>query len=68
MEFQIEKNVEESWPRLTAERLKLQWLKIDFDKFPVDDSEEEQDISNRNIHPNPDVIYYYLFISIAIHY
>jgi len=54
VEFQIEKNVEESWPRLTAERLKLQWLKIDFDKFPVDDSEEEQDISNRNIHPNPD--------------
>lgn len=43
VEFQIEKSVAETWPRLTAEKLKLPWLKIDFDKFPSDDSEEKSD-------------------------
>ncbi|XP_005089728.1 very-long-chain (3R)-3-hydroxyacyl-CoA dehydratase 3 [Aplysia californica] len=46
VEFQIEKSAGETWPRLTADRMKLPWLKIDFDKFPVDDSEEESDISS----------------------
>ncbi|KAH9524876.1 Very-long-chain (3R)-3-hydroxyacyl-CoA dehydratase [Bulinus truncatus] len=43
VEFQIEKSVAETWPRLTKQKLKLPWLKIDFDKFPVDDSEENSD-------------------------
>ncbi|CAG5118870.1 unnamed protein product [Candidula unifasciata] len=41
VEFQIEKSVPETWPRLTSERTKLQWLKIDFDKFMQDESELE---------------------------
>ena len=41
MEFQIQKAGCETWPRLTSERLKLPWLKIDFDKFPLDDSDTE---------------------------
>lgn len=40
VEFQIEKAAPESWPRLTAEKVKLPWLKIDFDKFFLDDSDE----------------------------
>ncbi|XP_055893528.1 very-long-chain (3R)-3-hydroxyacyl-CoA dehydratase 3-like isoform X2 [Biomphalaria glabrata] len=51
VEFQIEKSVAETWPRLTAEKLKLPWLKIDFDKFPSDDSEEQSDddVSSMNM-------------------
>lgn len=47
VEFQIEKSASETWPRLTSERAKLPWLKIDFDKFPLDDSEENtSDVDN----------------------
>ncbi|BFY98189.1 hypothetical protein BsWGS_01229 [Bradybaena similaris] len=43
VEFQIEKSVSETWPRLTSERAKLPWLKIDFDKFMQDESELDDD-------------------------
>lgn len=42
VEFQIKKDQPESWPRLTGERVKLPWLKIDFDKFLVDDESDEE--------------------------
>ncbi|CAL1525936.1 unnamed protein product [Lymnaea stagnalis] len=42
VEFQIEKTAAETWPRLTEQRIKLPWLKIDFDKFPLDDDSEEE--------------------------
>ncbi|XP_059159418.1 very-long-chain (3R)-3-hydroxyacyl-CoA dehydratase 3-like [Physella acuta] len=44
VEFQIEKLVGETWPRLTEQRIKLPWLKIDFDKFPLDDSDEDVEV------------------------
>ncbi|KAK3757930.1 hypothetical protein RRG08_058244 [Elysia crispata] len=48
VEFQIQKAGSETWPRLTSERLKLPWLKIDFDKFPLDDSDIEEDMEFEN--------------------
>ena len=32
----------ECWPRLTYDQKKPAWLKIDFDHFSYDDSEEER--------------------------
>ncbi|GFO40980.1 very-long-chain (3r)-3-hydroxyacyl-coa dehydratase [Plakobranchus ocellatus] len=48
VEFQLQKAGSETWPRLTSERLKLPWLKIDFDKFPLDDSDKEHDSDMEN--------------------
>ncbi|KAL8606724.1 hypothetical protein ACOMHN_018758 [Nucella lapillus] len=42
VEFQIKKTAIETWPRLTEERVKLPWLKIDFDKFMVEGESEEE--------------------------
>eukprot|EP00730_Choanoeca_flexa_P019103 TRINITY_DN9319_c0_g1_i2.p1 TRINITY_DN9319_c0_g1~~TRINITY_DN9319_c0_g1_i2.p1 ORF type:complete len:214 (+),score=50.99 TRINITY_DN9319_c0_g1_i2:81-722(+) len=32
----------EFWPRLTKEKVKLQWLKVDFDKWADEDDEDEE--------------------------
>ncbi|PVD19556.1 hypothetical protein C0Q70_20046 [Pomacea canaliculata] len=48
VEFQIKKDQPESWPRLTGERVKLPWLKIDFDKFLVDDESDEEKAQQSN--------------------
>ena len=41
IEFQIEKiGKGENWPRLTYDKEKPPWLKIDFDHFAFDDSED----------------------------
>ena len=42
VEFQVKKTASETWPRLTEERIKLPWLKIDFDKFMVEGESEEE--------------------------
>ncbi|KAK7501636.1 hypothetical protein BaRGS_00007067 [Batillaria attramentaria] len=42
VEFQIKKTASESWPRLTAQRIKLPWLKIDFDKFMMEGESEDE--------------------------
>ena len=42
IEFQIAKvGIGETWPRLTYNQRKPAWLKIDFDHFEFEDSEEE---------------------------
>lgn len=42
IEFQFQKvGLGEIWPRLTYSQKKPAWLKIDFDHFAFDDSEEE---------------------------
>ena len=41
VEFHIKKQGEEVWPRLLEQQLRLPWLKIDFDKFAFEDTEEE---------------------------
>ena len=38
----MKKTTSETWPRLTEERIKLPWLKIDFDKFMVEGESEEE--------------------------
>ena len=38
----MKKTASETWPRLTEERIKLPWLKIDFDKFMVEGESEEE--------------------------
>ncbi|KAJ8304647.1 hypothetical protein KUTeg_018230 [Tegillarca granosa] len=45
VEFQIQKSGDgEVWPRLTREKVKYPWLKIDFDKVAYEDeSDKEQD-------------------------
>ncbi|KAL3866661.1 hypothetical protein ACJMK2_043944 [Sinanodonta woodiana] len=45
-EFQIQikkKGEGEVWPRLTQKQMKYPWLKIDFDKFIVEDDSENED-------------------------
>ncbi|XP_003741543.1 very-long-chain (3R)-3-hydroxyacyl-CoA dehydratase [Galendromus occidentalis] len=34
---------DEWWPRLTSSKIKLPWLKVDFDRFAVSDSESDHD-------------------------
>ncbi|OWF54104.1 very-long-chain (3R)-3-hydroxyacyl-CoA dehydratase-like [Mizuhopecten yessoensis] len=44
IEFQIKKSGDgEIWPRLTYDKVKLPWLKIDFDKVAYDDTESEKE-------------------------
>ncbi|XP_060082787.1 very-long-chain (3R)-3-hydroxyacyl-CoA dehydratase-like [Ylistrum balloti] len=44
IEFQIKKSGDgEIWPRLTYNKVKLPWLKIDFDKVAYEDSESEKE-------------------------
>lgn len=40
IEFNLKKNSEQWWPRLTAENKKPAWLKTDFDKFKSEDDDE----------------------------
>eukprot|EP00112_Aurelia_sp_Birch-Aquarium-sp1_P020432 Seg527.5 transcript_id=Seg527.5/GoldUCD/mRNA.D3Y31 product=Very-long-chain protein_id=Seg527.5/GoldUCD/D3Y31 len=40
--FTLTKNEKESWPRLLKEEAKPGWLKLDFDKMSIDDSENEE--------------------------
>ncbi|XP_076443820.1 very-long-chain (3R)-3-hydroxyacyl-CoA dehydratase-like [Babylonia areolata] len=47
VEFQIKKTATETWPRLTEARIKLPWLKIDFDKFMVEGESEEENNSQQ---------------------
>ncbi|KAK6178963.1 hypothetical protein SNE40_011430 [Patella caerulea] len=43
VEVQLWKNgVGEIWPRLTEKTIKLHWLKIDFDKFHLEDDSEDE--------------------------
>ncbi|CAC5416763.1 HACD [Mytilus coruscus] len=42
IEFHIAKKGAEVWPRLTEDKVKYAWLKIDFDKVYYEESEEEQ--------------------------
>ena len=44
IEFEIQKvGIGEIWPRLMVAQKKPAWLKIDFDHFAFDDSEEEKE-------------------------
>ena len=44
IEFEIQKvGIGEIWPRLMVSQKKPAWLKIDFDHFAFDDSEEEKE-------------------------
>ncbi|KAK7116428.1 very-long-chain (3R)-3-hydroxyacyl-CoA dehydratase 3-like [Littorina saxatilis] len=55
VEFQVRKTATEIWPRLTEERVKLPWLKIDFDKFMVE-GESEDEANNRQEEFNKDML------------
>ncbi|ESO92520.1 hypothetical protein LOTGIDRAFT_120462 [Lottia gigantea] len=47
VEFELKKEGEdEVWPRLTEKQVKLPWLKIDFDKFQLED---DSDNENKNV-------------------
>ncbi|XP_033750354.1 very-long-chain (3R)-3-hydroxyacyl-CoA dehydratase-like isoform X2 [Pecten maximus] len=47
IEFQIKKSGDgEIWPRLTYDKIKMPWLKIDFDKVAYEDSESEKEEKN----------------------
>ena len=47
VEFQIQKvGIGETWPRLTENQQKPAWLKIDFDRFFFEDSEDSEEDEN----------------------
>ncbi len=41
--------VVESWPRLLKEKGKPGWLKLDFDKMTIEDSEKEEEQQQVNV-------------------
>ena len=45
----MKKTASETWPRLTEERIKLPWLKIDFDKFMVEGESEEEASNSQGV-------------------
>ena len=43
LEFQVEKQgIGQIWPRLMVKQQKPAWLKIDFDKFAVEDDSDDE--------------------------
>ena len=47
VDFQLEKvGTDEIWPRLMVSTQKPPWLKIDFDRFALEDDSEEEKIDD----------------------
>lgn len=44
----IKKNDQSDWPRLTKQKLKFPWLRVDFDRYHADDSDDSSNADDNN--------------------